>query len=207
MPAETRGLSRRAFMRSGLIGLGVIGLASVGLVVQRTRLIPVPKDGLRVLTPEQYAIFSAMAQRCCPQAVRQPGKPAVRGAGPDDLDVALLADRLLEYADDDARSGMALALAVLESNVAGALFFERTAPFTQLTPEDQDRVLMAFAHSKVPLRRTVHRALSGFAGSLYYGDPSVWPSIGYPGPPSPSGLRAAYAHQLVDLDGLRHKPV
>lgn len=200
-------LSRRRLLKSGLVGLGVIGLASAGLVLQRTKTIPLPKDGLLTFTPEQYAIFSAVAQRCCPPASREPGKPAVRGAGPDDLDVALMADRLLAYADDDMKAGMQLALTVIESNVAGALFFERTAPFTQLSPEDQDRVLYAFSTSKVGLRRTVFRALSGFSGSLYYGDPSVWPSVGYPGPPSPAGLRAAYAHQLVDLHALRKKPV
>jgi hypothetical protein len=41
------------------------------------------------------------------------------------------------------------------------------------------------------------------ATSLYFGDARVWPGLGYPGPPSPPGLRDAYAAQLVDLDVLR----
>src|SRR5688500_16302167 len=144
---ETKGLSRRGFLRTGLIGAGVIGLAGIGLSLQGTKLIAVPKDGLRVLTPEQYAIFSAVAQRCCPVAAREPGKPEVPGASPEGIDVALLADRLLDFADDDIKAGMGLALGVIESGVAGALFFERTAPFTQLSIDDQDRVLNAFCTS------------------------------------------------------------
>lgn len=202
---DTQGLSRRSFLRSGLIGVGVIALAGVGIGLQRTKLLAIPKDGLRVLTPEQYAILSAVAARCCPPASSEPGKPAVLGASADGIDVALLADRLLQYADDDAKAGMGMALNVLESGVAGALFGERTTPFTQLSTQDQDRVLYAFETSKVGLRRTIYRTLSGLSGFLYYGDPRAWPSVGYPGPPSPSGLRAAYAPQLVDLRALRAK--
>lgn len=193
---ESTGFSRRALLRSGLIGIAVLGVSGLGLALQRTKLLPTPKDGLRVLTPEQYAILSAIAARTC---------PASPGASADGIDVALITDRLMELLDDDVRAGFGLALNVIESGVAGALFFERTAPFTQLSPEDQDRVLLAFARSKVPLRRTIYRSVSGLTGAMYYGDPRSWPSVGYPGPPSPAGLRAAYAHQLVDLHALRAK--
>lgn len=194
---ETSGFSRRAFLRSGLIGVAVLGISGLALALQKTKLVPVPKDGLRVLTPEQYAILTAVAARTCPQ------KPP---ASPESIDVALSADRLLELLDDDdVRAGMGMALDVLESATVGAMFFERTTPFTQLSAEDQDRVLTAFATSKVALRRTIYRTLSGLTGVLYYGDPRAWPAAGYPGPPSPSGLRAAYAPQLVDWQSLRGK--
>jgi hypothetical protein len=194
--AATSGFSRRAFLRSGLIGVAVLGVSGLALALQKTKLVPVPKDGLRVLTPEQYSILTAVAARTCP------AKPP---ASPEGIDVALYADRLLELLDGDVRAGMGMALNVLESATAGALFFERATPFTQLSPEDQDRVLAAFANSKVALRRTIYRSLSGLTGVLYYGDPRAWPGTGYPGPPSPSGLRAAYAPQLVDWQSLRGK--
>jgi hypothetical protein len=203
--AETSGFSRRAFLRSGLVGVAVLGVSGLGLALQRTKLAPTPKEGLRVLTPEQYSILTAVAARTCPPRASEPGKPPSPGTGPDGIDVALLADRLLELLDDDVKAGVGLALNVLESSVAGALFFERTAPFTQLSPEDQDRVLLAFARSKVALRRTIYRSVSGLTGVLYFGDPRAWPSVGYPGPPSPAGLRTAYAHQLVDFQALRAK--
>jgi len=207
MAMETQGLSRRALLRNGVIGLGIIGLAGVGLGLQRTKRIALPKGGLQVLSPEHYAIFTAVAQRCCPAATHEPGKAAVVGASPQGgVDVALLADNLLAYADDDIKSGVGLALDVLESSVAGTLFFERTKPFTQLSAKEQDRVLQAFCNSKVALRRTIYRSLSGFSGSLYYGDPRAWPSVGYPGPPSPSGLRAAYPQHLLDWQALRGSP-
>jgi hypothetical protein len=194
--AATSGFSRRAFLRSGLIGVAVLGVSGLALALQKTKLVPVPKDGLRVLTPEQYSILTAVSARTCPP------KP---GASPESIDVALIADRLLQLVDDDVRAGIGMALGMLESGAVGALFFERTTPFTQLSPDDQDRVLQAFATSKVPLRRTIYRLMSGLTGTLYYGDPRSWPSAGYPGPPSPSGLRAAYAPQLVDLQALRAK--
>ena len=190
------GFSRRAFLRSGLIGVAVLGVSGLALALQKTKLVAAPKDGLLVLTPEQYSILTAVSARTCP------AKP---GASPEGIDVALSCDRLLTLVDDDVKAGVGLALDVLESGAVGAMFGERTAPFTQLSAEDQDRVLMAFAHSSVPLRRTIYRSLSGLTGTLYYGDPRAWPSAGYPGPPSPSGLRAAYAHQLVDWQALRAK--
>jgi hypothetical protein len=194
--AATSGFSRRAFLRSGLIGVAVLGVSGLALALQKTKLVPAPKDGLLVLTPEQYSILTAVAARTCPQT---PPTSA------DGIDVALYADRLLTLVDADVKAGVGMALGMLESGAVGALFFERTTPFTQLSPEDQDRVLEAFKSSKVPLRRTIYRLMSGLTGTLYYGDPRSWASAGYPGPPSPSGLRAAYAPQLVDWQALRAK--
>jgi hypothetical protein len=196
--AAQAGFSRRKLLKGGLISIALLGLAGAGLALQRTKLRPLPKIGLHTLTPEQYAVLCAIADRMCPQAA--PGVP-----GATAIEVGLQADRLLEYAHDDIKQGVALALTMVESGLPGALFGERIAPFTTLSPERQDAVLLAFRDSKVGLRRTIFRSFSGLLGSLYYGDPRTWPSVGYPGPPAPKDLRAAYAAQLVDLEALRGK--
>ncbi len=199
-PPEARSslslFSRRNLLRGGLGGAALLALGGVGLGLQSTRLGPAPTEALLVLTAEEHAILAAVARRTCPQ----PG-PDVPGA--DALGVGLLADRLLSRADPGTAADVKSVLALFENGLVGALFGERIRPFTQLEPEAQDAVLLAWRDSSVALRRTVFRALSTLVTALYYGHPSVWPGIGYPGPPDPVAFRAAYAAQLVDLASLR----
>jgi hypothetical protein len=184
-------------LRGGLIGVGLLATASVGLSLQRTRLIPVPREGLKVLSRAEYSILTAIARQLV---------PAEGGPGVAPIDVALLADQLLEHVEEDVVDGIKLALGLVESGLVGALLFEHVRPFTQLSAEAQGRALEWLRVSRIPLRRTIYRSFSGLAGSLYYGDPRAWPSVGYPGPPDPTALRTAYAGQLVDLAALRGTP-
>ncbi len=171
-------------------------LSSVGVGLQRTRLRALPKEGLRVLGAEDYSILFAIAEVLCPAP--GPGVPGATG-----IDVALLADRALEGAEADVLDGMRTALKIVESALVGALAFEHGKPFTALDRDARARVLDWFRISRIALRRTIYRSFSGFVGSLYYGDPRAWPSVGYPGPPDPAALRSAYPAQLVDLASLR----
>jgi len=196
-PAATLALfSRRNLLLGGIGSAVVLGLGGAGLALQSTRRGASPGEELRVLTLDEHAIVAAVAARVCPQ----PG-PDVPGA--DAIGVGLLADRLLECAQPEAVADVKTVLALFESGLTGAIFFERTRPFTHLEGAEQDRVLLAWRGSSVTIRRTVYRALSALATSLYFSDARVWPGLGYPGPPSPSGLRRAYAAQLVDLAALR----
>lgn len=188
--------SRRNLLRGGLGSAVLLGLSGVGLGLQSTRRGAAPSEDLRVLTLDEHAIFAAVAARVCP-----PPGPDVPGA--DALGIGLLADRMLEAAGPEMAGDVKTVLALFESGLTGAIFFERVRPFTQLDPATQDAVLLAWRDSSVPLRRTVYRALSSLATALYFGDARVWPGIGYPGPPNPAALRQAYAAQVVDLASLR----
>lgn len=188
--------SRRRLALGGLSGAALAGIAGLGLALQGTRRGAAPSEELRVLTLDEHAIVAAVARRICP-----PPGPDVPGA--DALDIGLAADRLLSCAAPETVHDVKTVLALFESGLTGALFFERARPFTQLEPEVQDRVLVAWRDSSVLVRRTVARALTSLTASLYYGDPRTWPGVGYPGPPDPAALRRAYAEQLVDLDALR----
>ncbi len=189
-------LSRRALLRGGVAGVALVTLGGVGVALQSSRLRPLPRGGLKVLSPEEYATLAAIADRACPKG--DLGLPSA-----SELDVAAMADAMFARAEPDARQGLKLGLRIVESGLTGAVFFERVRPFTQLSGEEQDAVLLAMRESRVGLRRTLFGALTQLASSLYYGDPSVWASIGYPGPPDPAGLRAAYGENLVDLQALR----
>jgi hypothetical protein len=194
----TKSFSRRALLRGGLGGAALLLLSGGALALQRSKLRAVPSVGLKVLSEGEYAVLAAIAERMCPSA-----GPGIPGAA--EIDVALMTDRMLEYAEQDVVEGLKLGLGLIESGLVGALFGERVKPFTQLAPADQDRVLIAFRESELPVRRTIFRSFAGLTGSIYYGDPRSWPSVGYPGPPSPSGLREAYAGQLVELEALTKK--
>lgn len=191
----TRSFSRRAWLKGGLGSLALLGLGGLGLSLQSTKRAAEPDAPLKVLTPNEHAILAAVAARLCPA----PG-PDVPGA--DALGVALEADRMFEHAHPEAIDGLKTALALLESPLVGAVVFERVRPFTQLDPETQDAVLLAWRDSSIAVRRSVFRALSALVASIYYGDRRAWPGIGYPGPPSVSALRVAYAENLVDQRAL-----
>lgn len=190
-------LSRRSLLKTGLLGAAVVALGSVGLALQGSKL-GAPGKNLKVLSAQEYAVLAAIAERVCPAF----GKGA---PGATALDIAGKADALLAHAEADGKEGVKLALRVFENGLTGALFFERARPFTQLSAEEQDRALRKWRDSSLGFRRTVYRALSSLVGALYYGDERTWERIGYPGPPSPAGLRATYAENLVDLDALRAK--
>ncbi len=192
-------ISRRTLVRGGLASFALVVLSGAGIALRGTKLAAAPAAGLKILSQAEYSVLAAVARRICPA-------PRAGVPGADAIDVALLADHLLETADDDAREGTKIALRIFENGLAGALFFERVTPFTALSPEAQDRTLLAFRGSRVALRRTLFRALSGLCAALYYGDPRSWPSVGYPGPPDARALRAAYADQLVDYAALRARP-
>ena len=190
--------SRRTLLRTGLLGTLVVVVGGGAVASRKTKLRRAPRGGLRVLTLAEYSILAAIADRVCPEP--RPGVP-----GATALDIAGLADRLFEKAGDDAKKGVKTALAVFENGLTGAMFFERVTPFTQLSAAEQDEVLTAFRDSRVGIRRTIYRALSSLAASMYYGHPDVWDGIGYPGPADIVALRGAYPEQLVDYTLLRYQ--
>jgi len=192
LPVE---LSRRTLLKTGLIGATFVAAGSVALALQKPRS-PAVASQLRVFTDGEAGVLDAMAARLCP--------PQGRGApGAAALGLVAYIDGMLSYADDEVRKGFKLALLMFDNALTGALFGERARPFSQLSPEDQDRVLAGWKNSSVAFRRTVYRGLSFVILSTYWAMPETWQRIGYAGPPSVQGLRAAYADNIVDLDDLR----
>ncbi len=195
----TARFSRRNLLKTGLASVILLGAGGAWLSLRDGLVGPATPPGLAVLSAEEHAIFAAIAERLCP-----PLGPGAPGAAA--LDVATRADALFASAAPDAQIGFKRALHIFENALTGALLGERIEPFTQRTPEEQARELARWRDSKIGFRRTVFHALSSLASSLYYGDERTWERIGYPGPPSLAGLRAAYSENLVDLAALRATP-
>jgi hypothetical protein len=181
-------------MKTGLVGTLLVGLGSVGLALQRTKTSAnTPK--LHVLDPIEFGVLTALADRLCPDLGE--GAP-----GATKLKVAQTVDSMLLKADPENQKGFKIGLRIFENALTGALAGERLVPFTKLSEDEQTKVLHAWRTSDVGFRRTLFRALSSIVYSVYWGNPAVWPRIGYT-LRDPRALRDAYAENLVDLDSLR----
>lgn len=190
-----RELSRRSLLKTGLIGVAFVSVGSAALLFQgaKPRSESTP---LRTFTPAEAGVLAALSRRLCPAA--GPGAP-----GADGIDLVGMLDVALEPLDDEAKKGLKLGLMIFDNAFTGAVFGERVRPFSQLDGDAQDAVIRNWQSSGVAFRRTLIRGLSGLIMAVYWGDPRTWSRMGYPGPPDPRGLRAAYAENLVDLGSLR----
>jgi len=194
-PVSSGLLTRRALLRTGLFGAAAVVVGGSVVALRETRLRPLPSSGLRVLSASEFSTLAAIADRVAPGARNAPIASA--------LQIAERVDTILDGADPEAQQGLKIALTVFESGLTGALFGERITPFTQLSADAQDAVLEAWRTSTVLFRRTVHYSLVSMCAALYCGDKRAWYVSGYPGPPSPKGLRTAFSMNLVDLHALR----
>jgi hypothetical protein len=188
--------SRRRFVQTGLVGGAALALLGGVLAARGSRLRKPPARGLSLLTPQEYAVLCALADRICPAGGE--GAPGALA-----LDVPATIDAFLASGPESLQRDVKAVLFVVENALVSALLLERTRPFTQLDAAEQDAALYAMRDSRLPLRRAMFNALKGMCASFYYGDQRTWARIGYPEPPPLAGLRAGFTADLVDWDGLR----
>ncbi len=170
-------LSRRSLIKRGLLGGALLAAGGAGfLALRRGGAVPLPADGLLVFTPAQFAVLDAVARRM----VRpRPGWPSVEEVG-----VARAADRIASRVEPSARKELQQLLGLFDNALAGFLFGGRTRTFTRLDATEQDRVLAEWRDSGVAVRRTGYAALRTLVLAGYYQSPSIWPAVGYAGPPA-----------------------
>src|SRR5215472_14273016 len=170
------GLSRRSLLRRGVVGGALLAAGGAGFLALRGGAsVALPADGLLVFTPAQFAVLDAVARRMVrPRA----GWPTV-----DQVGVARAADRIAARVEPSARKELQQLLGLFENGLAGLLFGGRTRPFTRLEGPEQDSVLAEWRDSRIAVRRTGYAALRTLMISAYYQSPSIWPAVGYGGPP------------------------
>lgn len=175
-------LDRRRFLALGVGGAAVLAVGGVGLSLQGT--VPRAASGpLAALTPAQFSVLAAIADRLCP------GGDGFPTAG--ELRVAEGVDALLATMHPAAAAELGQALLLVENALTGVVFDGRFVPFTAASPEAQDAALDGWRTSRIGLRRKVYKALRGLVISTYYANPAIAPLVGYPGPPDVSALIAA----------------
>ena len=153
----------------------------------RQRLEKVPKR--RFLSEEQWSLLEAITARLMPQPDREEPVPIVpwiddmlhsnRGPGYRYADMPPIRDAWQKGLD---------AIAAEARNRHGKSFEE-------LSPSDQDELLLDVQHNRVESRYWddlpaggffLHHLLKQTVG-IYYSHPSAWSEIGYGGPASPRG--------------------
>lgn len=170
------GRRRRGFLKKGLFGTALLALGGGGFLFMRpTRHTKPPPEGLVTFTEDEYAVLDAIARRFVPP---KEGFPSV-----DEVRPALAADRMFARAPEDAKKELKQLLGLFENGLGNFLFGFRTRPFTQLSPDEQDRVLAEWRDSRLAIRRSGYRALHVLLMTSYYGAPETWSALGYPGPP------------------------
>jgi hypothetical protein len=170
------GLSRRSLVKRGLVGGALLAAGGASFLALRGGAsVRLPADGLLVFSAAQYAVLDAVARRM----VRpRPGWPSV-----DEVGVARAADRIAARVEPSAQKELQQLLGLFENGLAGFLFGGRTRPFTRLDGAEQDAVLDEWRDSRLAVRRTGFAALRTLVLAGYHQSPSIWPAVGYPGPP------------------------
>jgi hypothetical protein len=171
-------ISRRTFLRAGLIGGALLGSAAiVGRQLSGYTVDPSVATRLRVLSPKELFVMQAVARRLVApdEAGASAGLPSA-----DEAEVALFVDGYLARVPaaiaDDVR-----ALLQLVEHGSG-LFRLRAARFTRMSAAEQDATLRDWEHSRLAVRRQGFQALRTLAFFGYYRDPRTWGLCGYTGP-------------------------
>jgi hypothetical protein len=172
-------VQRRALLKKTLGGAALLAVASaVPLALRKTRLRePPPGRKLLFFTPAEYSIWAAMADRVLAGGDKAAPIPA-------QLDVAGKADAFLAPLPENDRKDLKRLLALFDNALFGFLLGGPPRPFTQMDAGEQDRHLRSWQTSRLAIRRTGFQAMKRLSCAIYFGDPSTYASVGYPGPPT-----------------------
>ncbi len=166
---------RRTFLKRGLLGAALLAIGGgSALALWPTLSTGVPTRPIVALSPRAFQVLVAVARR------------VVTTEGADPVAIAHGVDDSLVHLAPEAQTDFNRLLLLFENALGGLLLDGRGAPFTRLSPEEQDRVLLRWRDSRLALRRTGYQALRKLCVSSHYAMPSSWEKVGYP-PPTPVG--------------------
>jgi gluconate 2-dehydrogenase subunit 3-like protein len=170
-------LTRRGFLRAGIVG-GVLlgGAAVVGRSLSGYRVDEATARRLRALSPKEYLVMQAVARRVL--AADAPDAPS-----PDSVDVAGAVDVYVAKLPAAMQREVRALLQLVEHG--SSLFRGGATRFTHLSPAEQDATLVDWQRSSLTVRRRGFQALRTLAFLGYWRDDRTWPLIGYSGPMLP----------------------
>lgn len=180
LPGEKEG--RRGFLKKGLLGAALLaaGGGSAWLATRETRVRP----GLRplaVFDAVQLTVLLAIADRVIPDHAGFP-RPA-------DVGLPARVDAVAAMAPPATQKELRQLVGLFESGFGGLLDLSPRL-FTECDAAGQDRRLRGWMNSRIAVRRTGFKALKRLVVAAYYGSPSTWKAVGYPGPPVGAQLAA-----------------
>jgi hypothetical protein len=176
-------LSRRSLLRWTAVSASL-------LAVSRLRFAPAlaatstPAAGLRVLTPQQAEILTAIVERMV--YTGSPDLPAVGETRTmETIDQALL------QLDPTMQSQLSWLITLFQWGPP--LFQCKLHRFTGLSAQDQDDYIRDWATSRVETRRIAFQALKNLSVLGYYSQDATWKAIHYDGPWAPRPKRTLIA--------------
>ena len=177
MPSKARllpPLSRRSFVQYAALTTGLLALSRLR---PASALTPqVPSVGLRLLTPHEADVLTAIVER-------------IVFTGSDDLP-PVSETRTIETIEQavvqlDASAQSQLRWLLMAVQWGPLLFEGQLRTFTGLSPEARDRHLQNWAASRFETRRLALRALKNLSMLGYYAQDETWKAIHYDGPWTP----------------------
>jgi len=184
--------TRRGFLKKTLGGAVLLTVAgAVPLALRKTRLRE-HSGALLFFTAAEYSIFAAIADAVLAEGPVS-GLPGFAGEllakrptapSPAEVDVAGKADKFLAPLDPASAKDLKQLLALFDNALFSLLTLGAATPFTQKTPAQQQAQLNDWATSRLSIRRTGYQAMKRLCAAIYFGTPSTYASIGYPGPPT-----------------------
>jgi hypothetical protein len=183
-------ISRRRFLRAGIIGgLLLGGAAVVGRQLSGYHLDEAVRRRLRVLSRKEYLILQAVMRRVlAPDHEPTAGtaragadaQPALEAPSADSVEAALAVDAYLAKLPPEVGGDVRALLHLVEHG--SSLFRFGTARFTRMSAAEQDATLEDWQRSSLTVRRRGFQALRTLSFLGYWRDPRTWPLIGYSGP-------------------------
>lgn len=169
-------LTRRRFLQLGSFSAAMVAVAGL-----RRARGEVEGGALRVLSPRDAVIFTAIAGR-----MTDTGDAAMPAFA--DVPALLTVDRSLLYLDHGQRRQLGIALKLFE--YGPPLFDFRFSRFTELGPAEQDAHIAGWRDSRFETRRLAYRAMKNLSFLGYYSQDATWAGIHYMGPVLPRPRRA-----------------
>jgi hypothetical protein len=162
--------SRRGLLKKTIGGALLLGAAAaVPVALRKTKLRETP-SGLKFFNAAEYSIWSAVAARVLAPSLAQ-------------MDIAAKADAFLAPLPEGDAKDLKQLLALFDNALFSFVLGGPATPFTQMTAAQQDAHLRAWQTSRLAVRRTGFQAMKRLCAAIYFGDPSTFASVGYPGPP------------------------